>query len=133
MRKNGFTLAEALIALGIVGIVAALALPMFNKTKPDPIKVAYLRTYDSIVSATSSLAKNAKLYPMQHTSNGNSFDILNSKATFYDYPFFNLMETKDVAAGIKLNGDASKLCNALAYSFGVNSYSCSKTPIIYKD
>ena len=33
MKKNGFTLAEALIALGIVGIVAALALPMFNKTE----------------------------------------------------------------------------------------------------
>ena len=50
MRKKGFTLAEALIALGIVGIVAALALPMFNKTKPDSVKVAYLKTYDSIVT-----------------------------------------------------------------------------------
>lgn len=43
MKKKAFTLAEALIALGVVGIVAALMLPLANKTKPDAMKVKYLK------------------------------------------------------------------------------------------
>ena len=41
-KKFGYTLAEVLIALGIVGFISAIMLPMINKVKPDPIKVTYI-------------------------------------------------------------------------------------------
>ena len=44
MRKRAFTLAEALIALGVVGVVAALVLPLANKARPDEMKISYLKT-----------------------------------------------------------------------------------------
>ena len=31
MKKNGFTLAEVLITLGVIGVVAALTLPLLNQ------------------------------------------------------------------------------------------------------
>ena len=138
MRKKGFTLAEALIALGIVAIVAALALPMFNKTKPDPVKVSYLKTYDSIVSTVGALVKNPKLYPMQrpYLQNGDSmYENFNSNATYYDYPLLNMMKAKDAVAEINLEEGNKKLCDAFFYSFGGSTNSCKDVPppSVYKD
>lgn len=134
MRKKGFTLAEALIALGIVGIVAALALPMFNKTKPDPIKMSYLKTYDSIVTAVGTLAKNRKLYPMEYKyNNDTTYDNFNTDGTYYDFPLFNTMPATDVTTGVKLNAGNKKLCEALSFAFGATSNTCSESITEYKD
>ena len=64
MRKNGFTLAEVLIALGIIGFISAIMLPMINKVKPDSTKAMYLATYDAVVSATNEMASNINAYPV---------------------------------------------------------------------
>ena len=42
-KASGFTLAEVLIALGIVGIIGALVVPMTNKFRPDVMKIKYLK------------------------------------------------------------------------------------------
>ena len=134
MKKRGFTLAEALIALGIVAIVAMLALPMFNKTKPDPTKVAYMKTYDSIVGAVSSLITNQKLYPSQYEGvNPSLYDNFNMNAIYYDYPLLNTQAAKDVISGANLNEGNKKFCEALAFSFGASSNSCDNNEITYTD
>lgn len=44
--KNAFTLAEVLITLGIIGVVAAMTLPaLINKTKNKELHTAFLKTY----------------------------------------------------------------------------------------
>ena len=43
--KKGYTLAEILIALAIVGVISAVMLPLVNKYSPDAEKVMYLKTY----------------------------------------------------------------------------------------
>lgn len=41
-RKNAFTLAEVLITLGIIGVVAAMTIPtLMNKTNDAELKSAY--------------------------------------------------------------------------------------------
>ena len=55
-KKFGYTLAEVLIALGIVGFISAIMLPMINKVKPDPTKVTYIKTFDAIMAATHEIA-----------------------------------------------------------------------------
>ena len=64
MKRFGYTLAEALIALAIVGVVAATMLPLANKFMPDTNKVLYLKTYDSLVEAIHQVAVNTNLYPL---------------------------------------------------------------------
>ena len=51
--KNGFTLAEVLITLVIVGVVAALTIPtLVNKTQNNQLAAAYKKTYGTLASAT---------------------------------------------------------------------------------
>ena len=53
MRKNiAFTLAEVLITLGIIGIVAAITIPgLITKIRDQHFRVAYKKTYSSLNQA----------------------------------------------------------------------------------
>lgn len=49
---NGFTLAEVLITLGIIGIVASMTLPtVINKTQEKQFKVAFKKQYSTFAQA----------------------------------------------------------------------------------
>jgi prepilin-type N-terminal cleavage/methylation domain-containing protein len=128
MRKKGFTLAEALIALGIVGVIAALALPMVNKAKPDPVKVTYLKTYDSIVQAVKSFSANTAFYAPTR-SNESETGKLVENGFYIDYPLINDDKSEKVKNKVvDLQKGPKKFCDALANSFNVSgSISCDKS------
>ena len=63
MKKFGFTLAEVLITMGIVGIVAAIALPSLNKAIPDSNKAKVLKAYNTITNINQKLLNDPRLYP----------------------------------------------------------------------
>ena len=58
MKKFGFTLAEALIAMVVIGTVAALSLPAINKLRPDETKIKYLQMYDELCKAVNQVVEN---------------------------------------------------------------------------
>ncbi len=124
MKKTGFTLAEALIALGIVGVVAALMLPMANKFKPDQYKVSYIKTYDSLVEAVSLAASNKRIYP---TINSDESREEYKNIVYSDYPLYNTIGVENVFHGVNLTEGEQKFCEVLAYSFGAdeNDIKCS--------
>ena len=62
-QKEGFTLTEAVITMGVVGVIAALLIPLANRFRPDPVKVQYLQTYDAITYVAKELANNDLLFP----------------------------------------------------------------------
>ena len=39
MKKNGFTLAETVITMAVIGVVAAISLPLINSFRIDENKV----------------------------------------------------------------------------------------------
>ena len=118
--KKGFTLAEALITLGIIGIVAALTLPAINSTRPDAKKVKYLKTYDAICEVVKSLASNSKEYPSVGKDKANS-----ATAKEYDlteYPLLNMYTSVDNAdaqsiSAQKVYNGVHKFCKLLAWGF----------------
>ena len=67
MKKTGYTLAEILIAIAVVGVIAGLLLPMVGKIKPDMNKMVFLQTYDSIVQVTRKLAGDERYYNSTNT------------------------------------------------------------------
>ena len=75
MKKYGFTLAEVLISLGIVGIATALVIPLTNQIRPDKYKTKVLNYYAAISKATNSLLDNyAIYYPI--TTDGSAMYII---------------------------------------------------------
>lgn len=115
MKRFGYTLAEALIALAIVGVVAALTLPMVNKFMPDTNKVTYLKTYDSIVEAVHQMATNTKLYPL-----------IWGDYAYTNAPLANIFSIDDIT-GVPL-ADPTKFCQILALHFGEKNPSCTPSP-----
>lgn len=54
--KNAFTLAEVLITLGIIGIVAAMTIPiLMQKTQNAELKTAFKKSYANLTSAYNSI------------------------------------------------------------------------------
>lgn len=52
MNKNAFTLAEVLITLGIIGVVAAMTLPIIkNKAEKQILKNQYKKAYNTVSNA----------------------------------------------------------------------------------
>ena len=48
MKKSGFTMAELLITLTIIGVTAALVIPAVMKMSPDKYKVRVLNIYNDL-------------------------------------------------------------------------------------
>ncbi len=119
MKRNGFTLAELLITLGIVGIITALIIPAINHLLPDKNKTLYLKAYDTLSKTVKDLASNSKLYPLCRTldvTETNPRDV-NCK----DYPLFNLNKsTLDSKFNKDLYSGDKKLCSLLAFNMGVS-------------
>ena len=105
MKKQGYTLAEALIALTIVGIVSAILLPISTKFAPDTDKITYLKTYDSIVKVIEQAVNNPRIYPTMVNNNN-----------YQEFPLVNIARAQigDVVFGDQNVGD-NKLCDVLAY------------------
>lgn len=115
MKKFGYTLAEVLIAMTIIGVLASLTLPMVNKFKPDSSKAMYIRAYDSIAEILSVLVDNTTIYPVKNTDDGPSYletPLANTVAVNYD--------------GISIPAGNNKMCYVFAISFNATAPYCAR-------
>ena len=63
MKKHGFTLAEVLIALGIIAVISALTAPSLTNLMPDKNKAKVIKLYSTLNSINQELLSNTSLYP----------------------------------------------------------------------
>lgn len=60
MKQTAFTLAEVLITLGIIGVVAAMTLPaIINETRNKELEVQFKKVYSEL-NQIAQLFKNEK-------------------------------------------------------------------------
>ena len=112
--NKGFTLAELLITVGIIGVISAVSIPAISSLRPDKTKIMYLKTYDTLVQAINSLASNSKLYPV-------CYDPENINANCSEYPLINTdIPIDNRFNGANFRGD-KKLCNLIAESLGIDA------------
>ena len=123
IKKFGFTLAEILVTLTIIGIVAALIVPAISNLRPDKNKTAYLQVYDTISQTVKSLASNSRLYPV--CNNPNVEDNVNCS----QYPLLNTSRPLDNQYNNAIYQGDRKLCSLMALSLGVaeDDIHCSNT------
>lgn len=90
MRKFGFTLAEVLITLGIIGVVASLTLPTLNQKLEDQRNMSSLKKAYSILQQATNLAISEHEGPEYW---GMVDDNVESVTNVYNYfkPYFNMM------------------------------------------
>lgn len=116
MKRNGFTLAEMLITLGIVGIITALIIPAINNLKPDENKTLYLKAYDTLTDTVKNLAANSKIYPV--CENENNINCSENPLLNTERPLLAPLNTDNYAGN-------TKLCNLLAFALGATNPNCS--------
>lgn len=70
MKKQGFTLTEVLITLGIIGIVAALSAPALDGLLPDKRKTAVLKANKLISEITQEILTDESLFMVEYNNIG---------------------------------------------------------------
>ncbi len=119
MKKQGFTLAELLIVLGVTGVVAAVILPAINGLMPDKTKINYLKVYDELGKNIKSLTADSTLFPVMLKNGDEDIDVSS-------IPLLNNTQPlKSPFNNDRYSGD-KKLCNLIAFSMGVSD-SCKDT------
>ncbi len=125
MNKKGYTLAEALITLGIIGIIAALVVPAANKARPNENKLKFLQTYDAIETQIKNFAQNTRYFP---TCQDGFPDPVNPGQTinrcFPDYPLYNTSDGVDNILNTIMDENSTsnnKLCYLLADAMDSNA------------
>ena len=109
MKKLGFTLAEVLVSLTIIGVVAALVSPTTGKMMPNKEKVMVIKAYKALYDTTQMLIEEPGFY-LNAISKGLS-DMDMPTIPEYAFPKYT---------GIK------KFCNLLMD----NMHTFSKTPVL---
>lgn len=66
-QKNGYTMAEVLITLGIIGIVAAMVVPTVMNTLPSNNKAMFKKAHLTIEQVVSNLVNDDTNYPASST------------------------------------------------------------------
>lgn len=62
MFKKGFTVAEILVALGVIGIVAAISSPILSNVIPDRDKISMLKAYKNLNDITQEIVNDPGYY-----------------------------------------------------------------------
>lgn len=73
MHKKGFTLSETLIVLAIMGVIAAISIPILQNNMPDRNKLMIKKSYGVALQAINNIASDEVNYPSSQTgkdSNG---------------------------------------------------------------
>lgn len=67
--KNGFTLSEVMVTIGILGVLAALLVPAIVNNAPDNNKVMYKKAYHLLEQSVGNLINDDVNYPEDVTGN----------------------------------------------------------------
>ena len=79
MKKFGFTLAEMVIAIAVVGVLAAASVPLVNSIIPDREKVQVLKAYKQLKSINQEIISNPSIYD-PNDPDPNNLGLLNTNA-----------------------------------------------------
>ena len=101
-RKVAFTLAEVLITLGIIGVVAAMTLPVLIAKYQNQVKTTRLKKFYTTFAQATLLAQNeyASVKGEEILTGSSDPDQMYDYLVKYYKPYFNFAELKKTAVGV---------------------------------
>ena len=144
--KKGFTLAEVIIAVGIIGVIAALMAASFNQMKPDKTKMLYLKAYDALTEAVIAMEDDKTLFAYTYTITDDDDETEDIIVDIEKYPFLDTQEPNgnNYFSGSEYEGklkfakilmvalkgeELSKTDDDLSFASGPGNYTWKITPI----
>lgn len=117
---KGFTLAEVLITLGIIGVVAALTMPSLIASHKEKATVARLKKVYSTLENAYMLARNEN---MDVQSWFESDDVKTNSKIFYEKlkPYLNVMKDCGVESGCLTEGYVKTLDGRNYNNYNLNT------------
>ena len=109
MKKNAFTMAELLLAIGIIGIISAISVPVISGIIPDADKAKVIKYHNNLVKYTTDLLDNNGVY--YETGNCVGLECENQPVTA---PF---NEQNDA----QIYGGNAKYENLIKYMMGIDN------------
>ena len=105
-RARAFTLAEVLITLTIIGVIAALTIPnLLQKYQEEALKTAFKKTYNVLNNAYKMvIAENGPIECYYYTKDNKTYETTNECQTFYNKFFSTLKIAKRCENNILQNG-----------------------------
>ena len=101
--KNGFTIAEMLICLGIISVVVAIMIPAVMSKKPNKNRSLFRKAYYNFERAVYELVNDESVFP-SHKSDDYSED--NDQSTLFAY---FLLEGEGLNPEVDANNEANKV------------------------
>lgn len=86
MKKTAFTLMEVLVAMSIIGVVAAATVNSIKSVTANKTKLAFKNGYNHIVQTVATMASDFPDIPLDGTNDGTGHPLKCSMCE-YDYPF----------------------------------------------
>ena len=118
MKKQGFTLAELLITLGVIGVAAALLVPNLGKVLPDRNKITVLNTAKVINEITTNLMNNDGLYYNINRCVGLACNATPKTAPYNDNKYSGDSKySRLLISNLNVDGDVNEEANASAFKF----------------
>ncbi len=99
-KKRAFTMGEVLVTLMIVGVIAALIIPIIKNAQPDKQKLMFKKAYTNVERVVTELVNDDDLYP-------DAGD------------YVGLDNTTDVEVNDTTYGGNTKFCNLFAMKVNV--------------
>lgn len=99
MKKFGFTLAEVLISLGIISVIATLTAPTLINAMPDKDKVMVIKLHNEISNITKDLLDNTSYYRDEECVTGSEKICAGLASTAV--PFVDYTDTSKYSGNIK--------------------------------
>lgn len=120
MSKKGFTLAEVMITISIIGVLAAMLIPTVVKTLPDNNRVMFKKAYSLLEQGVSDLISNEQYYPSTLTGSGVSTGT-GSSAVIVPIGFYNTAKDATIPTTV------DKFCYLLSEEFNTTTVNCGST------
>ena len=127
-QTNAFTLAEVLITLGIIGVVAALTLPsLISKHQRKTVAVKAKKAYSELYQAVKmSEAKNGDMKDWNFSFSSNSIENTKQFVDTYIAPYYSSLKLCSTG-----NGNKKNTCGAVVSNGGANYTTANGTGISF--